>query len=237
MLDYFLWYCGVGFGVVSLTTLGFFVIRHRLDNPCDTFQLTVRIFFYLIVWPLFLLSIFKHREIAFLFESVQPVSQIPNLKQAIREREAKLKALWDSPPLCGQHVFARGVNEAEYIRLSSAFIFDAAQLAAILESNCFSKGDFQSDEAAIARWLSYRDTQLNCITKVPNPWGRMSYVIEEAIENGVGEVFCPTCHRCYPASQLVKPLTTFKAGWNFNIINCPENHLLHQTKGMHINMG
>lgn len=134
-------------------------------------------------------------------------------------------------------MFVRGVNASEYTAISSVFIFDAAELAATIANNRLDEGDFESNTASIARWLSFRDRELDCITKVPNAWGGMPYVIQDAIDNGVGEAFCPTCQQCYPASQLVKPLSTFNAGWNFNSINCPENHLLHQTQGMHIHKG
>ena len=139
--------------------------------------------------------------------------------------------------MCGQKDFARVVDEATDRGLRSAFIFDSAELVAILSNYQLSKSDFLSDEAAILSWISNRDTQLNCITKVPNLWGRMCYVIQVAIDDGVGEAFCPICQCIYPVSELVKPEATFNAGWNFNNVHCPENHLLHQTQGIHIHVG
>jgi hypothetical protein len=63
----------------------------------------------------------------------------------------------------------------------------------------------------------------------------MSHVIQYFVDNGVGEAFCPTCQCCYPESQLIKPLSTFNTGWNFNSIHCPLNHLLNHNKGLNLN--
>jgi hypothetical protein len=130
-----------------------------------------------------------------------------------------------------------GGNAAEYTGLSSVFIFDATELEANLDDDSLSKRGFQSDKASIVRWLSCRDKQLNCITKVPNQWDGMSNVVEQAIDGGVGEAYCPTCQCCYPASQLVRSAPTFKPGWNYDEIHCPKDHLLNKTQGMHVNMG
>ena len=233
-MEYLQIYLGIGCLLSLYLAFYYFIHRKKLSKPISEISLLKRMIVYALLWPICVKTMLS-KNIVKLASVSEPL--LPDLNKSYESRMKELQELWDTPPLCGQQVFARGVNAAEYKGLASAFIFDTAELAATLANNPLSKGDFQSDEASIARWLSCRDRQLNCITKVPNQWGRIPYVIEQALEDGVGEAFCPTCQCCYPASQLVKPVSTFKPGWNYNSIHCPKNHLLNKTEGMHVNMG
>lgn len=233
-MKYLLIYLGIGCLLSLYLASYYFISRKNLSKPISEIELLRVMLVCALLWPLCVKTIFSKN-----IEKLASVSEplFPDLNESYERRMKELKELWDSPPLCGQQVFARGVNAAEYTGLSSVFIFDATELEATLEDDSLSKRGFQSDKASIARWLSCRDKQLNCITKVPNQWGRMSYVVEQAIDYGVGEAYCPTCQCCYAASQLVKPAPTFKPGWNYDEIHCPKDHLLNKTQGMHVNMG
>ncbi|MDP5033204.1 hypothetical protein [Paraglaciecola sp.] len=233
MLNVVMWYFMIGLVITTTFLIIFSIIRRRVKNRTRVEQLIFHIIAWLIFWPVLVFQIIWFREIKFVFSDIFRAIPYLDIDKAIKEREIALKALWDSPPLCGQQVFARGLNEAEYEYLPSTFIFDANELATVLSDDRLSKGGYHSDEASIARWLAYRDNKLNFIARVPQEWGRMSYVIQKVVEQGVGTAFCPICQCCYSARQIIKPKSTVNTGWNFNSIYCPEKHLLHHTKGIH----
>lgn len=233
MLMFVMWYFTIGVGFIGAVLIAFLCIRHTIENPRSIRECWWEIVIWAVFWPLVLWGIVNHRGVQFIFTEVRVQHSSKSISEAIEENQNEHQALWDNPPLCGQQVFARGINESLYQSIPSTFIFDATELAACLANDSLSYQGASSDEAAIAKWLQHRDHELNFITRVPQQWSRMSYVIQKVIEHGVGQAYCPTCKVCYPASQLVKSEPTFKMGWNFDGIHCPEQHLLHYTKDMH----
>lgn len=234
MLMLIMWYLLIGFGIASLLLARFLLTRMHIENVISVSECRLRFMVWVTFWPLTVLMILKNHGVSFLFENVPFPYSSKSIHEAIEQNQNKLHALWDSPPLCGQQVFARGINESLYESIPSTFIFDATELAAYLANDPLSHKDSVSAEAAIIRWLYHRDRDLNFITRVPEQWSRMSYIIGKAVDEGVGHAFCPLCQKSYSASQLVKSESSYKGGWNFNGIYCPHEHLLHFTRGMHV---
>jgi hypothetical protein len=236
MLMFAMWYFTIGVGFMGALLIAFLRIRHTIENPISVRECWGEIVIWAVFWPIVLLGIIIKRGVAFLFTE-GPFSFFGNsISKATEKNQNEHQALWDNPPICGQQVFARGINDSLYEAIPSTFIFDATELAACLANDSLSYQGASSDEAAMAKWLHHRDRELNVITKVPPQWSRISSVIQKVIAQGVGQAYCPTCKVCYPASQLVKPEAAYTAGWNFNAIHCPEQHLLHYSKGIHFSV-
>lgn len=229
-----MFYLLIGFAIASLLLARFLLTRMQIANVISVCECRLRFVLWVTLWPLTVVMILKNQGVSFLFEEVPFPYSKKSIDEALEQNQNELRALWDSPPLCGQQIFARGVNESLYEYIPSTFIFDSAELTAWLANDPLSHIGAVSDEAAIARWLQNRDPDLQCATRVPHQWSRISCVIQKVVDQGVGQAFCPTCQKCYLASHLVKPVLSFKAGWNFNEIRCPKEHLLHCTKVMHI---
>jgi hypothetical protein len=233
MLTFAMWYFTIGVGFIGALLIVFLRIRQTIETPISIKECWGEIVIWAVFWPIVLLGIIIERGVEFLFiEEPFPFSR-RSIRKAMEQNQNEHQVLWDNPPLCGQQVFARGMDDSLYESISSTFIFDATELAACLANDSLSYEGASSDEAAITKWLHHRDRELNFITRVPQQWSRISYVIQKVIGQGVGQAYCPTCKVCYPASQLVKSEPTFKMGWNFDGIHCPEQHLLHYTKDMH----
>ena len=137
---------------------------------------------------------------------------------------------WENPPLCGQYVYAHGLDDPNYTYSKATFIFKSSELVEHLSDDPLSEDGSGSEEARLVHWLCHRDYQLNYCTMVPKVWQRMSYVITKAIEQGVGECYCPECSTSYDVKELYDPNEPGPRGVTYNTFHCPNNHLVHKTE-------
>jgi hypothetical protein len=115
-MKYLLIYLGIGCLLSLYFASYYFISRKNLSKPISEKELLGVMLFCALLWPLCVKTIFSKN-----IEKLASVSKpfFPDLNESYETRMKELKELWDSPPLCGQQVFARG---GECSRIYRSFI-------------------------------------------------------------------------------------------------------------------
>ena len=203
-------------------------IRYRLDKYdrqfCDvrsTFQFSV------ILWPLFLLKpdALFHPRFA------------PNIwNEGRAEAERELDRLEAILPPCG--AFIRYAPEHdEYGECDSLFVFDAAEVLAIMEKRLAELPATEHGRyPGILDWLRRRDSARVDPVDVPAPWnGWFLNVAVGMMNRGLGQVTCVQCREVITQDQITVDSTPTGqgTGWHFNVWCCPQGHKLLTKDAIH----
>jgi hypothetical protein len=233
MLEVAKWYFIIGLCCSIYVFLGFLLVRHRIKNPISFDECITRAGLTVFFWPFSLSSMVVNRGfIEHLVTEVPFPFSDKSRQEAMDRCQNEIKDSWANLPLCGQYICSRGLDEANYEHTAATFIIKSSELVEMLAKDSLSLDSRDSEEAKITNWLRHRDEQLNYYTMVPKVWGRMPYIIIKAIEQGVGECYCPECSTSYAASELLNPEDTGTSLIIYKIYHCPKNHLVHKTESI-----
>ena len=233
MLEVVKWYLLIGLCGSIYVVLGFLLVRHRIENPVSLGECITRAGLTVILWPLSLVIMVHSGDFI-----VRLVTEVPfpfsakSRAAAMVNYQEKKDDSWENPPLCGQYVYSHGLDDPNYKYTAATFIFKSSELVEQLSDVPLSINGLGSEEARIVHWLCHRDYQLSCSTMVPKVWQRMPYIITKAIEQGVGECYCPECSTSYAVTELHKPNEAGPKGVIYKTFHCPNNHLVHKTESV-----
>ncbi|MEP1446172.1 MAG: hypothetical protein ABJK37_08690 [Paraglaciecola sp.] len=233
MLEVAKWYFIIGLCCSIYIFIGFLLVRHRIENPISFDESITLAGLTVLFWPLSFVSMVLNRGfIEHLVTEVPFPFSDKSRQEAMDRNQKEMKDSWEKLPLCGQYVCARGLDEANYQYTAATFIFKSSELVELLGNDPLSLNRRDSEEAKITNWLRHRDEQLHYYTLALKVWQRMPYIIIKAIDQGVGECYCPECSTSYSATELLNPKDTGTSLTNYKIFHCPNHHLIHKTESI-----
>ena len=233
MLELAKWYLLIGVCMSIYVFLGFLLVRHRIENPVSFSDCVTTAGVSVFLWPVCFISIvMEWGSMAHLVtERPFPFSS-SSLEEAIDRNQEEKNEVRENPPVCGEYVCANGLDDPNYKYTAATFIFKSSELVEQLSDDPLNESGSDSEEARIVNWLCHRDYQLSYCAMVPKVWKRMSYVITKAIEQGVGECYCPECSTSYAVTELHEPDEVRPRGIIYKTFHCPNNHLVHKTESI-----
>lgn len=204
-------------------------IRYRLDQYDRRFcNVRSTFWFNVILWPLLLL---KPDNL------IHPKFSESTWNEGSAEAERELDRLETNLPQCT--AFIRYAPEHdEWGQCDSEFVFDAAEVLAIMENRLAElPAEQQGHYPGIVNWLRKRDASRSHPSDVPAPWnGWFLNVAVGMINRGLGQVRCGQCGAIIPQDRITLdsgPMNMVTSGWSFNVWRCPQGHKLLTKDAIH----
>lgn len=209
-------------------------ILHRLDKY-DRRYSDVRYahWSYPLFWPVVLL--FSPKSL------VSPTFSPSTWNEGRAESERELDRLDANPPQCTAFIrYAPEHDEAG--KCDSQFIFDAAEVLAIMEKRLAELPAQQHGRyPGIVNWLRQRDISLAHPVDVPSLWnGLFLNVVIGMMNRKLGQVYCGQCGELVPQDEISlesEPKCIQGSGWHYNVWRCPQGHKLLTKDAIHFYIG
>ena len=205
-------------------------IGYRLDKYdrmlCDVRSALWR---YSLLWPVVLL--FSPKSL------VLPTLSTSSLNKGVAEAEREMDRLEANLPPCSAFIrYAPDHDESG--QCDSEFVFDAAELLAIMEKRLAELPAEQHGRyPGILNWLHRRDTSRLDPADIPAAWNRHFLNVAVGMMNrGLGQVTCGKCREVIPQEQIsidTGPTNMVTSGWAYNVWRCPQGHKLLTKDAMH----
>ncbi len=207
-------------------------IRFRLDKYDREFcDVQSGFWFPVVLWPLLLL---KPDTL------INPIFPEASWNKGRAETERELDRLEANLPQCASFIrYAPEHDESG--QCDSVFVFDAAEILAIMEKRLAELPAEQHGRyPGILAWLRRCDTACLDPVDVPAPWnGWFLNVAIGMMNRGLGQVRCGKCREVIPQDQITVDSTPTGqgTGWHFNIWCCPQGHKLLTKDAIHFYTG
>lgn len=209
-------------------------IRYRLDKYDHQFG-DVRGTFWLdvVFWPLWLA--FNPGGL------IHPVFPAERWHGGRAEAEREIDRLEANPPPCSAFVRYAPKHD-EHGACDSEFVFDAAELLAVMEQRLAELPPKQQGRfPGIANWLRQRDATRLDPVDAPAAWDDWFLKIATGMMNrGLGQVRCGQCNAIIPQERITldhEPKGLKGSGWRYSIWCCPQGHKLLTKDAIHLYMG
>lgn len=207
-------------------------IRYRLDKHDRMFcDVRSTFWFDVILWPLLLLKPDNLINPKF---PEKPWSK--GRAKAERERDR----LETNPPPCSSAIRYTPEHD-EMGECSSEFVFDAAEVAAIMEARLAELPAEQHGRyPAILNWLRHRDTSRLDPSDVPTVWnGPFCNVAVGMLNRKLGQVKCGDCGVIVPWDEITLDsdhMNMKTSGWSYTTWQCPQKHKLLTKDAIHFHL-
>lgn len=207
-------------------------IRYRLDKY-DLMFCDVRstFWFRVILWPLLLL---KPDNL------IHPKFSEERWSNGRAEAERELDRMEANPSPCSASIRYAPAHD-EMGECTSEFVFDAAEVAAIMEARLAELPAEQHGRyPAILNWLRQRDTSRPDPSDVPAAWNGPFYNVAVGMLNRkLGQVTCGVCEAVVPWDGITLDsdhMSVKISGWSYTTWQCPQKHKLLTKDAIHFHL-
>lgn len=218
-----------------IVTISVFATKYVLSSSFD--QLTIieirdRVLGWILLWPILIFYSIPKNGLNSLFEKHQSF----DFKNAMNTREDSLFSIWNNLPICSKTLKTQGYDESKRAKLDSTLIFESSVIEEYL-INLAPRNEFSvlNQDAILLKWIKNRDKNLSTVCKAPDELDRFNNTANNLLSKKKGSVLCHSCAQKYSAKDLVINKDNLTAGWNFQRILCPNQHLISTVKFIHIN--
>lgn len=138
------------------------------------------------------------------------------------------------PPQCTE-VIHYTAKYSRYGDVCGNFCFEVRELMPRLLQRLQDSPDLRSgEEGWLYHWFTSRDSTSRDEAEVPESLRRFHFFAADAIDRGLGTVFCRSCNLPIENDELiVESDRQGRPGWSFKYYLCPERHPLLVVEMMH----